>query len=197
VLLSGREITRDTECASTVQNWQRIFRLKSLQVTSNIKNPTYQASIVSDSANDSALHYLFSHINKIALCIKVVPLQRQLGKMVAGVKGISSRSTVVKGISVQLLDLIAHRDKVSILCGDIGIADCLEKIYSRAGPEFEDCEGSIMVFNKALYGLRSSSRGFWGLSSFHGFLCLSLRSRRMDARMRGGRRVQLHLYSCV
>ena len=39
-------------------------------------------------------------------------------------------------------------------------ADCLEKIFSRAGPEFEDCEGSVMIFKKALYGLRSSSRAF-------------------------------------
>jgi hypothetical protein len=71
----------------------------------------------------------------------------------------------VKGISVRLLNLIAHRDtNLPILCGDIGnafiTADCLEKIYSRAGPEFGDREGSLMVFKKALYGLRSSSRAF-------------------------------------
>jgi hypothetical protein len=63
-----------------------------------------------------------------------------------------------------LLDLIAHRDNLPILCGDIGntfiTADCLEKIYSRGGPEFEDREGSVMIFKKALYGLRSSSRAF-------------------------------------
>ena len=33
----------------------------------------------------------------------------------------SSRSTVVKGISERLLDIIAHRDKLSVLCRDIGI----------------------------------------------------------------------------
>ena len=78
--------------------------------------------------------------------------------------GINPRSTVVKGISVRLLDLIAHRDNLGVLCGDIGnafiTADCMEKIYSRAGPEFEDREGAILVFKKALYGLRSSSRAF-------------------------------------
>jgi hypothetical protein len=37
-------------------------------------------------------------------------------------KGISSRLTVVKGVSVRLLDLIAHRDTLPILCGDIGNA---------------------------------------------------------------------------
>jgi hypothetical protein len=34
-------------------------------VTSNIKNPAYRASTVSDSANEAALHNLFSHINKL------------------------------------------------------------------------------------------------------------------------------------
>jgi hypothetical protein len=55
-------------------------------------------------------------------------------------RGISSQSMVVKGISIQLLDLIAHRDGLKILCSNIGnvfiTADCLEKIYSIAGPEF-------------------------------------------------------------
>ena len=35
----------------------------------------------------------------------------------------------------------------------------MEKIYPRAGPEFEDREGSV-ILKKALYGLRSSSRAF-------------------------------------
>ncbi len=54
-------------------------------------------------------------------------------------RGISSRSMVVKGISIQLLDLIVHHDGLRTLWGDIGnafiTADCLEKIYSIAGPE--------------------------------------------------------------
>jgi hypothetical protein len=50
------------------------------------------------------------------------------------------------------------------LCGDIGnafiTADCLEKVYAVAGPEFGDREDSIAILIKALYGLRSSSRAF-------------------------------------
>lgn len=53
-------------------------------------------------------------------------------------RGISSQSMVVKVISVHLLDLITHHDGLEILCGDIGnafiTADCLEKVYSIAGP---------------------------------------------------------------
>jgi hypothetical protein len=70
----------------------------------------------------------------------------------------------VKGISIRLLDLVAHRDDLPILCGDIGIAfitaNCMDKIYAYAGPEFGKREGSLLVFKKALYGLRSSSRTF-------------------------------------
>jgi hypothetical protein len=79
--------------------------------------------------------------------------------------GISSQSMVVKGISIQLLDLIVHHDGLRTpWCGDIGnafiTADCLEKIYSIAGPEFGEQEDSVMLFAKAIYGLRSSSDAF-------------------------------------
>jgi len=51
--------------------------------------------------------------------------------------GINPRSTVVKGISVCLLDLIAHCDGLKTLCGDIGnafvTAPAMEKVWSRAG----------------------------------------------------------------
>ena len=77
---------------------------------------------------------------------------------------VNSRSTVVKEISVRLLNLIAHRDNLPILCGDVGnafiTANCMEKIYTYAGPEFGDRKGSLLIFKKALYGLLSSSRAF-------------------------------------
>lgn len=106
---------------------------------------------------------------KLSMIFEVKQEGRRKARLVAGghmvdPMGINPRSTVVKGISVRLLDLIAHRDNLGVLCGDIGnafiTADCMEKVYSRAGPEFEDREGSILVFKKALYGLRSSSRAF-------------------------------------
>ena len=86
------------------------------------------------------------------------------GHLVALMDGISSRSTVVKGISVRLLDLIAHRYNLKSLCGDIGnafiTAPCLEKVYAVAGPEFGDQQDSIVMIEKILYGLKSSSRAF-------------------------------------
>lgn len=94
---------------------------------------------------------------------------RRKARLVAGghlvdPMGINPRSTVVKGISVRLLDLIAQRDGLTTLCGEIGnafiTAKCMEKIYAYAGPEFGEREGSTLIFRKALYGLRSSSRAF-------------------------------------
>ena len=78
--------------------------------------------------------------------------------------GISTRSTVVKGISSRLLDLIAHRDGLKTLCGNVSnafiTAPCGEKVYSEAGIEFGPRSQSLMIIKKALYGLASSSRAF-------------------------------------
>jgi hypothetical protein len=106
---------------------------------------------------------------KLTMIFEVKQDGRHKARLVAGghmvkPRGISSRSMVVKGISIRLLDLIVHRDGLRTLCGDIGnafiTADCLEKIYSIAGPEFGEQEDSVMLFAKAIYGLRSSSRAF-------------------------------------
>ncbi|CAJ1956673.1 unnamed protein product [Cylindrotheca closterium] len=94
---------------------------------------------------------------------------RRKGRLVCGghlvdPRGISTKTTVVKGVSVRLLDMIAHRDGLTILHGDVGnafiTAKCLEDIHSTAGPEFEEHEGAVVTINKALYGLRSSSRAY-------------------------------------
>ena len=70
---------------------------------------------------------------------------RHKARLVAGghmvtLHNMSARSTVVKGISVRILDISAHRDNLTTLCGDIGnafvTAPYLEKVYSVAGPEF-------------------------------------------------------------
>jgi hypothetical protein len=75
-------------------------------------------------------------------------------------------SSTVKGISVRLLHVIAHKQKLDLLCGDVGNAYVNsytnEKVYSRCGPEFgEELKGRIIVIKKALYGLRTSSERWW------------------------------------
>ena len=79
-------------------------------------------------------------------------------------RGLSTRATVVKGISVRLLDLIADAQDLKVLCGDIGNAfiqaTTQEKIYTRCGSEFGPHAGSIALIVRALYGLTTSAERF-------------------------------------
>ena len=76
-------------------------------------------------------------------------------------RDLSTRSTVVKGVSVRLLDVIAHRDNLKTLCGDIGNAfiqaKTLEKVYTICGPEFGEYHKCIAIIKRALYGLTTSA----------------------------------------
>jgi hypothetical protein len=70
-------------------------------------------------------------------------------------------SLTVKGISVKLLHVIAHKANLKQLCGDVANtyvnAYIKEKVYAKAGPEFgSNLVGSIVIIRKALYGLQSS-----------------------------------------
>lgn len=78
--------------------------------------------------------------------------------------GLSTRATVVKGISVRLLDIVADAQNLDVLVGDIGNAfiqaKTKEKIYTRCGSEFGDRAGCIAIIMRALYGLTTSAERF-------------------------------------
>ena len=69
-------------------------------------------------------------------------------------------SSMVKGISIRLLNVIAHKAGLRQLVGDIGNAYVNaytnEKVYAIAGKEFGELEGHLVVIKKALYGLATS-----------------------------------------
>ena len=73
-------------------------------------------------------------------------------------------SSVVSRDSVRIALLVATLNELEILACDIQnaylTADCREKVYIIAGPEFGSEAGSIMVVRKALYGLKSSGAAF-------------------------------------
>ena len=79
-------------------------------------------------------------------------------------RGMSTRATVVKTISVRILDLIADAQGLKVLCGDIGNAfiqaKTNEKIFTRLGSEFGPRAGTIAIIYKALYGLTTSAERF-------------------------------------
>ena len=73
-------------------------------------------------------------------------------------------SSVVSRDSVRIALTIAALNDLNILACDIQnaylTADCREKIYTKAGPEFGSDAGKIMIVRKALYGLKSSGAAF-------------------------------------
>ena len=66
--------------------------------------------------------------------------------------------------SVCLLFLISQHTGLDIMTADIGnafpTAPCQEKVYTIAGPEFGDREGSLVEITRALYGLAGLSQEF-------------------------------------
>ena len=88
-------------------------------------------------------------------------------------QGLSTRATVVKGISVRLLDRNSDSQNLLVLCGDIGNvfvqAKTKEKIYTRCGPGFGDNAGKIALIKRALYDLTTSAERFYTL--LFDFLC--------------------------
>ena len=79
-------------------------------------------------------------------------------------RGLSTRATVVKGLSVRLLYIIADSQNLQVLTGDICNAFIQAHtklmIYTICGPEFGDREHSIVVIVRALYGLTTSAERF-------------------------------------
>ena len=76
-------------------------------------------------------------------------------------------SSVVSRDSVRIALTIAALNDLDILACDIQnaylTADCREKIFTKAGPEFGSEAGKIMIVRKALYGLKSSGAAFRAL----------------------------------
>ena len=73
-------------------------------------------------------------------------------------------SSVVSRDSVRILLTLAALIDLDILACDIQnaylTAKCREKIYTVAGPEFGSEEGTPMIVEMALYGLKSSGAAF-------------------------------------
>ena len=73
-------------------------------------------------------------------------------------------SSVVSRDSVRIAMTIAALNGLRVMSCDIQnaclTADCRERIWTYAGPEFGSNAGKIMLIKKALYGLKSSGAAF-------------------------------------
>ncbi len=69
-------------------------------------------------------------------------------------------SSVVSRDSVRIAFMLAALNDLDLSACDIGNAylnaPCREKIWTLAGPEFDEDEGEVMIVVRALYGLKSS-----------------------------------------
>ena len=69
-------------------------------------------------------------------------------------------SSVVSRESIRIAFTVAVLNDLDVLVADIGNAylnaDCREKVYTIAGPEFGSHAGKHIVITRALYGLKSS-----------------------------------------
>lgn len=76
-------------------------------------------------------------------------------------------SSVVSRDSVRIAFLVAALNGLDICTADVGNAylnaECREKIYTIAGPEFGSDQGKVMIIRKALYGLKSSGAAWRAL----------------------------------
>eukprot|EP00978_Attheya_sp_CCMP212_P031213 scaffold117251_cov65-Attheya_sp.AAC.2 len=74
-------------------------------------------------------------------------------------------ASVVSRDSVMIALLYAALNDLEVLSCDVTNAylnaDCREKIWVQAGPEFGEDEGLVMIIKKALYGLTKSSGASW------------------------------------
>ena len=73
-------------------------------------------------------------------------------------------SSVVSRDSVRIVLLAAAFNGLQVMACDIQnaylTANCREKIWTYAGPEFGSARGQPMIIRKALYGLKSSGAAF-------------------------------------
>ena len=76
-------------------------------------------------------------------------------------------ASVVSRDSVRIALTIAALNGLKVMAWDIQnaylTADCRERIWTRAGPEFGSEAGSIFIVKKALYGLKSAGAAFRAL----------------------------------
>jgi hypothetical protein len=78
-------------------------------------------------------------------------------------------SSVVSRDSVRLAFLIAALNDLDVMSCDLQNAylnaDCREKIFVVAGPEFGSKQGCVFIVRKALYGLKSAGAAWRALFS--------------------------------
>ena len=109
-------------------------------------------------------------------------------------------SGVVSLRNLKLVIFLGKLNNLELWGADIGNAyleaPTEEKLYIVAGPEFEDWEGYILTFSKALYGLKSSGKR-WA-ETLHDILKdMNFTPSRADRCIWLKKNIKLNLYECI
>ena len=87
-----------------------------------------------------------------------------LGGHVVNADQYTTYSSTVQVVSIRIMMTIEVQVNLNLMSGDISnaflSAESTEKVWSRAGKEFKHRVGSIVVINKALYGMKTAARSF-------------------------------------
>ena len=109
-------------------------------------------------------------------------------------------SGVVSLRNLKLVIFLGKLNNLELWGADIGNAyleaPTEEKLYIVAGPEFEDWEGYILTFSKALYGLKSSGKRL--AETLHDILKdMNFMPSRADQCIRLKKNIKLNLYEYI
>ena len=151
------EQAREFDRANGNKGWEEAIRKEMDSLLGldcfEFKSPNYK---VGDDYQYAPLRMVFDVKQDLRLKARLV-----IGGHVIDAEHLNSYASTVKGTSVRLLQIIKDQHGLDALCGDVSNAfvnaRTNEKIFSRAGPEFGDKEGCIVIIVKALYGLVTSA----------------------------------------
>eukprot|EP00957_Ditylum_brightwellii_P089660 6828073-Ditylum_brightwellii.AAC.2 len=132
-----------------------------------------------DGWQKTALHMVFDAKHDLRMKARLVA-----GGHLVHVMDTPVYSSTVKNVSIQLLHVISHKDKLDQLCGDIRNVFpnvyANEKVFvARAGPEFGEHKGKCIMIRKELHGLCSSSEK-WRSHLADTFLSFGFTQTRFD-----------------
>ena len=143
------KLNRDTLWQDAIQKeLDQIREYKTFIVRKDLKTPPKDYQFVK-------VHFVFAVKHDLRRKARLVA-----GGHMTSAPNEEAYSSVVSLKGMRMCIFLAELNGLKIMAGDVGNAyleaKTREKIYIIAGPEFGELEGTIMVMNKALYGLKTS-----------------------------------------
>ena len=132
---------------------KEVYSLLDLQCF-DIRSPYFNPS---DEYQYARMHWVYTVTNDLVCKVRLGCNDSRLDP-----RCLDTRATVVKSISVSLLQLIAHAWNKKVMTRNIGntLVQYGETNYTRLGSKFGDLAGRMVNIVKDLYGLTTSVKKF-------------------------------------